>query len=516
MPNIAALCCCGGKAGGCCEPFAGGYSCGATFTINLDWTDVFYERAGGSCDPKYDSVASCDEIDCDLCAQESLNPVGPTPHCRYWSLTQPKVGQIGIGFEVCASNQGVSAAPIHNLQGTDTTYIDCAQNLACGCGVPYLTTCSVKPAQEFREWCYNQVCVGAGGHRCAAGHIMGRVLDGREAYTNDALVISSALPFTAKLTLCNRWVSPGDQALFPDNKDYFKGIPSATANCAYVQRRDLSVGPCHTRLNWVHLTITINDETYDYYCYGTANKAAEWANTIPGIVATGSDLWLGLRLPASAISPELDIDGGCQYAPTLHCDQVQSDAKLIDNEEYFMPDNSDDWLLQSTSANQVKWKARAAYWYNMSDFLVGCSNKIGGNATYTTITCGYNAPFCSGCVNCGTTVELKGTCAALPPCSCVDDIQLQCGLGPCLDIDGGDSCEPIIGCCNGFGCGSCNPCLAGPFGNPTARFKSTDYVPSLYGVPFTGGWGNWTLFSEGMNPPSICLPVSVQGGGYPQ
>ena len=514
-------CCCDIPA--CCQEWTGGWSCGSTFSFSVDWTSVFYEREPTApCGPKYPSVSSCDAVDCDLCVQET-DASGPDPHCRYWSLSHPTVGTMGFDFTICANSTGISSAPYHMSIGDGLDPLcECNDELIpCDCSVLLGDDCcSAFNSYNVLQWC-GDTCVGTPGEAHTAGNDILKLVDGHDSYTDDSLVITSTSgTITAKVTLCNRYVSPGDAALFPDNKDFFPGLPSTLTSCAFVQRRDLETGGCETRLNWVHINVTRGDNSYDYYCYGTANKYAEWANAnIPNIVVTGNNFWFGLRLPFSAISKNPDENGGCVYEPTRYCQHVQSEYRLDDDENpEFMPDNSDDWILQSTSSTEIKWKCRAAYWYK-TKLTIDAENRYGGTNSLTTTSCGYNLPYCSGCENCGTSWSRGGTCTdpsgpcgqAVPPST----TYTECGLGPCLDQNNSNTCDPIIGCCNSYECAGTNPCSgSGPYGKVGAVFQATDYIPSLFGQALMG-WSSWTLVSNYIYNNAYCKPVTIQGGGYP-
>jgi hypothetical protein len=515
MPNIAPFCCC--DVATCCEPWKDGWSCGSTFMFTVDWSDVYYERDSATCDPKYPSVGSCGAVDCDLCQQE-INAGAPDPHCRYWSLDHPKVGVMEFKFKICANDTGISSAPYHMTiaDGLDPL-CECNAEVECDCKTLIgVDCCSPFDSFTLLKWCGDD-CIGNAAESHTGSNDILKLVDGSGSYTNDSLVITSTSgAITAKVTLCNRYVSPGDAALFPDNKDFFPTLPSNLSSCAFVQRRDLQVGGCQTRIDWVHINVKRGRNSYDYYCYGTAEKYAEWANAnIPNIVVTGNKFWFGLRLPASAISPTLDEDGGCVYEPTRYCEHVQSEYRLNSTTltDEFMPDNSDDWILQSTTSTEIKWKCRAAYWYKPK-LTVGAANRYGGTNELLTTT--------SNCENCGSTWSLAGTCTqsgnclnVVPPAT----TYTQCGLFNCLDPFGQNLCDPIIGCCNAYDCTRTSPCIfGGPAGTVGAVFQADNYIPSLYNQNLLG-WTSWTLVSNFITqnglPNGYCKPVTIQGGGYP-
>lgn len=510
-------CCCNIPKFYCCQPWKGGWSCGSTFQYNLDWSDVYYERDSSTCDPKYPSVLSCAGTDCDLCQQEISAGVSD-PHCRYWSLDHPKVGLMEFKFKICANDTGISSAPYHMTiaSGLDPLCVCNEEFLECDCKTLIGADCC-SPFDSFTlvEWCGDD-CVGTAAESNTGSNDIIKLVDGRSTYTSDSLVITSTSgAITANVTLCNRYVNPGDAALYPDNKDFFGGLPSNLSSCAFVQRRDL--GGCAARLNWVHINVTRGDNSYDYYCYGTAVHYAEWANAnIPNVVVTGSEFWFGLRLPASAISATLDDDGGCVYEPTRYCEHVQSQYRQnsITLDPEFMPDNSDDWILESTTSTEIKWKCRPAYWYKPK-LTVGAQNRYGGTNELSTTT--------SDCESCGSTWSLSGTCtspsgncgSAIPPST----TYAQCGLFGCFDAFGQDTCNPITGCCNYYECSNTNPCITnGPAGTVGAVFQADGFIASLYGQELTP-WTGWTLvsnfISQGIYSNGYCKPVTIQGGGSP-
>lgn len=519
MPNlITSVCCCAEKI--CCKAFTGGWSCGARFSMGIDWTDVYYMRLpGASCLPLMPTMPSCFGTDCDLCAQELNGAIDPNygypldPHCRHYDLDTPKIGTMNFSFAVCA--QPISDTPYHNSIALDS---ELDSGNSCVCASPTLKTCDCETAlsdpccltrtyTKVQEFCTVK-CVSPTGRQYQGTNSLIKTLDGYGAYTNDALVIQSTSAFTARVLLCNRWVSPGDQAAYPTNKAYFGGSPTDLTNCAYLPIR--TGVPACPRLDWVAISLVVNNKTYLWNCYGTAHDFANWANAnVPGVTVTGSNFWFGLRVPATALEDD------CTYAPAFECDQIQTD--YTNSPQTFMPDNSDDWLLQSTTATEVKWKCRPAYWYG-NTFTLVAENKVGSSYTLTTLNCGYNLPFCSGCVYCGTTWSATGDCAQGDPCYGASLAVTQCGLHGC-DSPGGDTCPVVLGCCDAW---NCDPSKCGTVegGKCGSIWISDNMIPSMYGQPLDK-W-TWTIGTTGVSDYCTvfttpnqyhCKPVAIQNGG---
>ena len=121
---------------------------------------------------------------------------------------------------------------------------------------------------------------------------------------------------------------------------------------------------------WVTITLTMTTGTYSgitytYHGYGTAQQFAIWAksNWDPVIndvvLVTGSpNYWMGLRISPLA----LDTTTG-QYTPFHEYRRIMTRITQTGGIPGWMPDNSDDWLLNSTSDTQVIWTARLRQFY---------------------------------------------------------------------------------------------------------------------------------------------------------
>ena len=121
---------------------------------------------------------------------------------------------------------------------------------------------------------------------------------------------------------------------------------------------------------WVTITLTMTTGTYSgitytYHGYGTAQQFQIWAQSnwdpvTHGVLQiTGSpNYWLGLRVPPAALNT---VTG--QYTPFHEYRRIMTRITNQGGIAGWMPDNSDDWLLQSTSSTSVVWTARLRQFY---------------------------------------------------------------------------------------------------------------------------------------------------------
>ena len=121
---------------------------------------------------------------------------------------------------------------------------------------------------------------------------------------------------------------------------------------------------------WVSISLTMttgaySGTTYTYHGYGTAEHfqiwaQSNWAVVTQGIIqVTGSpNYWLGLRISPYA----LDTTTG-HYTPFHEYRRIVTRQVTEGGILGWMPDNSDDFKLQSTSNTQVVWTARLRQFY---------------------------------------------------------------------------------------------------------------------------------------------------------
>ena len=126
---------------------------------------------------------------------------------------------------------------------------------------------------------------------------------------------------------------------------------------------------------WVTITLTMtsgayNGNTYTYDGYGTAQQFQIWAQTNwppvanDVVLVTGSpNYWLGLRISGNALNT---VTG--QYTPFNEYRRIMTRGTTYGGIPGFMPDNSDDFVLDSTSNTQVVWVARLRQFYTWRVF----------------------------------------------------------------------------------------------------------------------------------------------------
>jgi hypothetical protein len=172
-----------------------------------------------------------------------------------------------------------------------------------------------------------------------------------------------------------------------------------------------------------YVTITLNmttgpysGNTYTYNFYGTAAQFAAWALLYWDPVKTGRisivgspDYWMGLRVPPDALNT---LTG--QYIP------VHEYRRIVTRQMGFpggyMPDNSDDFLLFSTTTTNVVWKARLRQFYTWRVFTTMQDIRVHGMQIDLLYSNGGCCNF-EHCTRTRTWYGVTGADPAVAPCT---------------------------------------------------------------------------------------------------
>jgi len=136
---------------------------------------------------------------------------------------------------------------------------------------------------------------------------------------------------------------------------------------------------------WVTITLTMtsgtyNGNTYTYHGYGTAQQFQIWAQTNWPPVANnvvrivGSpNYWLGLRISSHALNTTTG-----QYTPFHEYRRIMTRITTQGGIPGWMPDNSDDFLLDSSTDTQVIWTARLRQFYTWRVYTTMQDKRVHG------------------------------------------------------------------------------------------------------------------------------------------
>ena len=255
--------------------------------------------------------------------------------------------------------------------------------------------------------------------------------------------------FTARMLLRDHYVDPINDPISPGFgllQGFFGVAPNDDA--ALFPNGPYSPDAASSGLfPWVRITLTMTSgtysgNTYTYEGYGTAQQFQIWAQTNWAPVAnlvvqiTGSpNYWMGLRISPQA----LNVTTG-QYTPFHEYRRLMTRIVGLG----YMPDNSDDFLIDSTSSTQVVWTARHRQFYTwtvdttMQDARVhGMSIELLRVATDTC--CDFDH-----CTRTRIWWGVTGADAAVAPCTVTNpliDTSGTCGSEGAPYITHRDDCE---------------------------------------------------------------------------
>ena len=224
---------------------------------------------------------------------------------------------------------------------------------------------------------------------------------------------------------------------------------------------------------WVTITLNMttgpySGNTYTYNFYGTAAQFAAWALLYWDPVKTGRisivgspDYWMGLRVPPDALNT---LTG--QYIPVHEYRRIMTRTVTLG----YMPDNSDDFELFSTTSTNVVWKARLRQFYTWKVFTTMQDIRVHGMQLDLLVSNGGCCNF-EHCTRTRTWYGVTGADPAVAPCTVNNpliDISGTCnGVGVPLNTHT-DNCKPsncaaaqqeisYEGYCRGYTLSTCFP-----------------------------------------------------------
>ncbi len=427
---------------------------------DIDPTQVNYS---GTCDAFPSAVNYC------CCATNSdCTPSQGGDQCEWFANDENFPGSYFTGFNLLCLKTGIDIA---SQTVEETAYTDCCTTffteancgeVACGCDLLYgNTTCNrSKTAYSFGDICDNTgSCPDNAGYAYISGEPVLTTYYGFDAAVN-ANVIDANDPlgvyekalsfdsitgdtFTARMLLYDHLVD-----IVNDIIDYPGILSGYAASLGVPPDDDVTTawgnfpnGP-YSPLNagggyepWVTITLTMtsgtyNGITYTYHGYGTAQQFQVWAQTnwdpvLNNVVlVTGSpNYWLGLRISSHA----LDTATG-QYTPFHEYRRLITRQVTTGVIPGWMPDNSDDFLLDSTTSTQVIWTARLRQFYTWQTLTTMTDRRVHGMSLDLIISNGDCCNF-EHCTRTRSWYGVTGSDPLVAPCTVTNPL-----------IDGSGSC----------------------------------------------------------------------------
>jgi hypothetical protein len=325
------------------------------------------------------------------------NPSGGT-QCEWFVNDTNTPGSFFVNFNLLCKKTGVDLAPD---TCEETNYAACCGffgsancgSVACGCDLLYGNTTCVRDAMAtfFGDPCGNASgCPGDAGFVYTTEPVMtsfygfdAAVLAGALLATDPVGTYQTALTFnsltgdtfTARVRLYDHRV---DLALDPITMlagfaGFFGGPPDDDVATPWGNFPNGPYSPNNAGggyLPWVTITLTMTSGpysgiVYNYGFYGTAAQFAAWALINWDPVKTGRisivgspNYWMGLRVPPDALNTTTG-----QYLPVHEFRRIMTRTTTAGGVAGWMPDNSDDWTLFSTTPTNVVFKCRLVHFY---------------------------------------------------------------------------------------------------------------------------------------------------------
>lgn len=428
--------------------------------------------------------------------------------CEWFANDYNIPGVYFTAFNLLCLKTGVDVA---SRTVEETEYVDCCETffteancgeVACGCDLLYgNTTCNrSKMAYSFGDICDETgSCPDNAGYKYLSGEpvlttyygfdaaVAAEVLDSNDpvGVYRKALIFESLTSdtFTARMLLHDHYVDPVNDPISPGIGllQGYLGSPPDDDSALFPN------GP-YSPLNagggyqpWCTITLTMtsgtyNGVTYTYNGYGTAQQFQIWAQTNWAPVANGvvqitgsPNYWMGLRVPPAALNT---VTG--QYTP------IHEYRRLMTRQVTFgyMPDNSDDWLLNSTSPTEVIWTARLRQFYTWSTYTEMIDRRVHG-MSLDLITSNLGCCNFEHCTRTRSWYGVTATDAEIAPCTVTNP--LIDGSGACGS--GGVETHTHTDFCFASKCAASQQALTYE-GHVTGTTRSTCF-PSQYNVPMS-------------------------------
>lgn len=325
------------------------------------------------------------------------NPSGGL-QCEWHVNDYNNPGAFFVNFNLLCKKTGVDLAPdtCEELNySTCCSFFGSANcgAVACGCDLLYGNTNCVRDAMAtfFGDPCgYASGCPGDAGFVYTTEPVMtiyygfdAAVLDGVISPTDPSGIYQNALTFnsltgdtfTASVKLYDHQVDIAvDPITMLQGFANFSGaIPDDDVATPWGNFPNGPYSPNNAGGGyepWVKITLTMltgpyNGIIYNYGFYGTAAQFAAWALINWDPVKTGRisivgspNYWMGLRVPPDALNTTTG-----QYLPVHEFRRIMTRQVTVFGPPGWMPDNSDDWTLFSTTPTNVVFKCRLVHFY---------------------------------------------------------------------------------------------------------------------------------------------------------
>ena len=409
------------------------------------------------------------------CGTNSLcTPAQGGQQCEWYANDNKYPGTYFTDFNLLCLKTGIDVASQTveetNYTGCCGTYFgeaNCGQ-VACGCDLLYgNTTCNrSRIAYTFGDPCTSGgPCPPNVGYQYFTDEPVLKTYYGFDAAVNDnaidsndplgvykkALIFDSITgdTFTARMLLRDHYVDPVNDPISPGIGllQGFFGAPPDDDAALFPNGPYSPDAYSYGVFPWVSITLTMTSGTYNgniytYNGYGTAQQFQIWAQTnwtpvANGVVqVTGSpDYWMGLRISSKA----LNVATG-QYTPFHEYRRIMTRQVTLG----YMPDNSDDFLLNSTSSTQVVWTARLRQFYTWRVFTTMQDVRVHGMSIEALrVATGTCCDF-DHCTRTRIWWGVTGDDAAIAPCTVTNpliDTSGSCGSEGAPYITHRDDCE---------------------------------------------------------------------------
>ena len=431
-----------------------------------------WNRALADIDPtqvNYSSTCDAFPSAVNYCCCSTNNDCVPSQggdQCEWFANDENFPGSYFTEFNLLCLKTGVDVA---SQTVEETEYTDCCTTffteancgeVACSCELLYgNTTCNrSKTAYSFGDICDNTgSCPDNAGYAYISGEpvlttyygfdaaVTAEVIDANDplGVYEKALIFESLTgdTFTARMLLYDHLVD-----IVNDIIDYPGILSGYAASLGVPPDDDVTTawgnfpnGP-YSPLNagggyepWVTITLTMtsgtyNGNTYTYHGYGTAQQFQVWAQTNWPPVANNVVLivgspnyWLGLRISSHA----LDTATG-QYTPFHEYRRLVTRQITLG----YMPDNSDDFLLDSTTDTQVIWTARLRQFYTWETYTTMTDIRAHGMSLDNIVSNGGCCNF-EHCTRTRSWYGVTGSDPLVAPCTVTNpliDASGSCGI----------------------------------------------------------------------------------------
>ena len=325
------------------------------------------------------------------------NPAGGT-QCNWFVNDTNTPGAFFVNFNLLCNKTGVDLAPD---TCEELNYSSCCGffgsancgSVACGCDLLYGNTTCVRDAIAtfFGDPCGNASgCPGDAGFVYTTEPVMTSYygfdaaladnpsLAGDPVGTYQTALTFNSLTgdtFTARVRLYDHLVNPAidPPSMLAGFAGFGGGPPDNDITTFWGNFPNGPYSPNNAGggyLPWVTITLTMtsgpyNGIIYNYGFYGTAAQFAAWALINWDPVKTGRisivgspNYWMGLRVPPDALNTTTG-----QYLPIHEFRRIMTRTTTAGGIAGWMPDNSDDWTLFSTTPTNVVFKCRLQHFY---------------------------------------------------------------------------------------------------------------------------------------------------------